>query len=179
MRKDFLEILSGELIAVTGGLLAGLSLAIFKDKLLLIPGLFILLPGILEMRGNISGSLAARIGSALHLGTLSVNAKYNNKIILGNIFASFLLAIFVSLILGSLAYIATLIFFHIQFIEIIYISVFAAIFSNIILLPLTIKTSLWLYKKGHDPDNIMGPYITTVGDVVCILAVLLAITIIV
>jgi mgtE-like transporter len=179
MRKDFLEILSGELIAVTGGLLAGLSLAIFKDKLLLIPGLFILLPGLLEMRGNISGSLAARIGSALHLGTLSANAKYNNKIIVRNIFASFLLVIFVSLVLGSLAYVATLIFFKIQFIEIIYISVFAAIFSNIILLPLTIKTSLWLYKKGHDPDNIMGPYITTIGDVVCILAILLAITIVV
>ncbi|MAG50746.1 hypothetical protein CL621_03880 [archaeon] len=179
MRKDFLEILSGELIAVTGGLLAGLSLAIFKDKLLLIPGLFILLPGLLEMRGNISGSLAARIGSALHLGTLSANAKFNNKTILRNIFASFLLVIFVSLVLGSLAYVATLIFFKIQFIEIIYISVFAAVLSNIILLPLTIKTSLWLYKKGHDPDNIMGPYITTIGDVVCILAILLAITVVV
>jgi len=179
MRKDFLEIFSGELIAVTGGLIAGLSLAIFKNKLLLIPGLFILLPGFLEMRGNISGSLAARIGSALHLGTLSADSKYNNKIIVKNILASFLLVIFVSLVLGSLAYIATLLFFHIKFIEIIYISLFAAILSNVVLLPLTIRTSLWLYKKGHDPDNIMGPYITTVGDVVSIFAILLAITIIV
>ncbi len=178
MKKDFLEIFTGEIIAVTGGLLAGTVLAIFKDNLLLIPGLFILLPGFLEMRGNISGSLAARIGSALHLGTLSAKAKYNNKLIIKNILASSFLVIFVSLILGSLAYLATFLFFHIKFVEIIYISLFAAILTSSILLPLTIKTSLWLYKRGHDPDNIMGPYITTVGDVVSIAAILLAIIII-
>ncbi len=177
MNKDFVEILSSQFVAVTGGLLAGSMLAFFTNKLLLIPGLLVLIPGFLEMRGNISGSLSARLSSALHLGTLSPKSR-NNKFLRSNILASWILVVLVSVILGIVAYLAILIFFKISEPRIIYVSFVAAIISNIIILPLTTNTTIWLFKKGYDPDDIMGPYNTSIGDITSVLSILVAIFII-
>ena len=61
------EMFASEFVSVTGGVAAGTLLAFYTDKLQLIPGLFILMPGFLAMRGSIAASLAARISAALHL----------------------------------------------------------------------------------------------------------------
>src|SRR3989338_3592363 len=92
---SFREIFAAQMVSIFGGLIAGILLAIYTDKILLIPGMLILLPGLLEMRGNISGSFASRLSSGLFLGIIKPN-KFNTKIIKGNLLASFLLAILVS-----------------------------------------------------------------------------------
>jgi mgtE-like transporter len=176
-QKDFREILTSEIISVTGGLAAGTMLAFFTDKLYLIPGLLILLPGFLEMRGNISGSLSARLSSGLLLGALNPKMK-NEKVLWGNVLASFTLVLIVSFILGSVAYLASMYFFGISNPAIILIALIAGILSNLIEIPITIFACFWLFKKGHDPNNIMGPYVTTTGDIISILALMLAIVMI-
>lgn len=173
-RKDFREILEGELISVSGGLFAGLLLASFVNKLALIPGLFILLPGFLEMRGNISGSLSSRLSSGLFLGALKPRF-HKNRILKGNVIGSFLLVIIVSLFLGVIAYLANLWALQINSPSIIIIALIAGILSNLIEIPLTIGMTFWLFKKGHDPNNVMGPYVTTIGDIVSIIALLIGI----
>src|SRR3989344_1108100 len=105
-KKEFNEIFAAEIISISGGLLAGTLLATFLDKILLIPGLLILLPGFLEMRGNISGSLAARLGTALDLKKISP-AIENNSVVKQNIFATFAEAVIVALSLAFVAYIVT------------------------------------------------------------------------
>ncbi|MBS3133698.1 magnesium transporter [Candidatus Woesearchaeota archaeon] len=178
MRKEFLEISVGELISVTGGILAGTLLATLTNKIFIIPGIFILMPGFLEMKGNIFGSLAARLGTGLHLGTIGTN-KIMTRPIIENVIASFLLSIIVSIALGLMAYVATIIFFKSSDISILFVSILASIISSLILIPLTVKSTLWLYKRDYDPNNIMGPYVTTVGDVVSIVSILLAILIVI
>src|SRR3989344_5202118 len=143
MKKDFLEILSGQFVSVTGGLVAGSLLAFYTNKILLIPGLLVLIPGFFEMRGSISGSLSARLSSALHLGTLSPEAR-NNKLLRSNIISSWIIVVLVSLILGIVAYLAIWFFFHIQEPSIILVALIAAIVSNIIVIPLTTRTTLLL-----------------------------------
>ena len=101
--KDFREILSSQMVSIIGGLMAGIALAIYTDKLLLIPGMLIMLPGFLEMRGNISGSFASRLSSGLFLGVIKPG-RIKTKIIKGNLLASFLLAILVSFALGLIAF---------------------------------------------------------------------------
>lgn len=175
--KDVKEILPIEIISITGGLFAGAMLAFTVDKIYLVPGLLILLPGFLEMRGNISGSLSARLSAGLLLGALKPKIE-SSRILKGNVIASFALVVFVSLFLGVLAYLASYYFFGIANTKIIFISLLAAVLSNIIEIPLTIVTTFWLFRRGHDPNNIMGPYITTTGDIVSILSLLLAIVVI-
>lgn len=169
--KKFREIFSSQMISLFGGLIVGTTLAIYTDKLFLIPGIFILLPGFLEMRGNISGSLAARLTSGMYLGL--INPKRNKtKIVKGNVLASFLLAIIVSFTLGLLALVFNYLIFHIVTIKILFIPLIAGILANAIEIPLTLFFTFYLFKKGYDPDDIMGPFVTSTGDIISVVSLL-------
>ena len=174
-RKDFSEILSSQLVAITGGVIAGTLLAIFTDKLFLLPGLFILLPGFLELKGAIAGSLASRLGTELHTGKIKPDGK--SKLISENKIASFILVFFISLVLGVTTYLITYFLFGYNNPKLMLVPVIAAIISSIVLFPLTVKMTLWLYKNHHDPDNVMGPYVASIGDIESILSILIAIAI--
>lgn len=175
--KRFREIFSSQLVSILGGLIAGTILAIYTDKLFLIPGMFILLPGFLEMRGNISGALAARLTSGMYLGFVNPR-KPNTKIIKGNILASFMLAIIVSFALGLLAFIFNYLAFGILTLKILFIPLVAGILANAIEIPLTLFFTFYLFRKGHDPDNIMGPFVTSTGDITSVLSLLIVVLLI-
>ena len=170
------EIVFAEFVSVTGGVLAGFGLTLFLDKILAHPGLFILLPGLLAMRGNVSGTMAARLSAALQLHRLSPRIKHS-RTIRDNILASLILALVGGFVLGFVAFLATLLFFHTASPSIILISVLATIISSIFMLPLTTGAVFWLFRHGLDPDDIMGPYITTIGDIIMVGSLYLAVTV--
>ena len=176
-RKDFDEIVTAEMASTTGGLAAGTLLAFITNQIELIPALLIFLPGFLEMRGNISGSLSARLSSALFLGAARPRVK-KNRILKGNVIAAMLLVLVVSVILGSVAFFANWVFFGIFDYRIIAIALIAGILSNVVEVPVAVLTTFWLFRHGHDPNNIMGPYVTTTGDISSIISVFIAIVII-
>jgi mgtE-like transporter len=175
--KDLREIMAGEFFSLTGGLTAGLLLAFALDEILLVPGLFILIPGFMEMRGNIAGSMSARLGSGLWLGIVKPYWK-RNRILKGNILGAAGLAILVSFFLGVVAWAASSLFFGLNNLSLVLIAVVAGLISNLIEIPATVATTFWLYKKGVDPNNVMGPYVTTIGDVISVASLLIAIAII-
>jgi len=146
--KNFSDILTSQMVSIIGGLIAGTALAIYTDKLLLIPGMLILLPGFLEMRGNISGSLASRISSGLFLGAIDAK-KIKTRIIYGNLLGSFLLSIFVSLALGLLAGFFTYFILGQFSVHIILLPLVAGMLANAIEIPLTLYVTIFLFKKGH------------------------------
>lgn len=169
--KTFEEIAFSQFFSIIGGLTAGSLLAIYMDKVLLIPGLFILLPGFLEMGNAISGSLSSRISSRLHQKNLT------KSILIKNIFASFFLIVLSSVVLGIITYIISRFAFGINDFHLVLIPILSAVISGIILLPLTSKIVLWLYHHHDDPDNLIGASSTTLGDIINISAILIAITI--
>lgn len=171
--KRFTEMFSSQLVSIFGGLVAGTLLAAYTGRLLLIPGMLILLPGFLEMRGNISGSLAARLSSGLYLGIVD-KRKFATKIVKGNFDASFILALAVSLTLGLIAFLFNLFLFGLYTPQIILIPLIAGIIANGIEIPLTLYFTFYLFRKGHDPDSIMGPFVTSTGDITSIVSLLAA-----
>jgi len=175
--SDFKEIMTAEFISTTGGIFAGFLLGTYINKLDLIPGLFILLPGFLEMRGNISGSLSARLSAALFLNAIKPKLS-KQRLLKGNVIATFILVFSLSTILGIIAYFISSIFFNVNNVSIIFVALIAGIISNLIEIPLTIVTTFWLYKRGYDPNNIMGPYVTTSGDIISVVSLLLALAIV-
>ena len=170
--KDFLEISISELFSITGGVIAGLFLAKIINNIGLLGGLFILFPGLLELHGNIYGSLSARLGNLLLLGKLKKKGelKYFLK---ENIIAVLFLIIFVSFILGLIAYLSIYLFFGINNYSIIFIAVLSSLISSVFEIPLTTYTTLWIFRHKLDPEDIMGPYVTTVGDIISILSLML------
>ena len=175
--KDFDEIVTAEMASTAGGLLAGTLLAFITDQIELIPALLIFLPGFLEMRGNISGSLAARLSSGLYLGAERPRIR-KNRILKGNVYAALILVVVVSLMLGIVAFFANMTFFGILDYRIIAIALIAGLLSNVVEIPVAVLSTFWLFRHGHDPNNIMGPYVTTTGDVSSIIAIFIAIVII-
>src|SRR3989338_4013933 len=202
--KDFKEITVTQFVSLTGGLMAGTILSTFSNNLLIVPGLFVLYPGFLALKGEIHGSLSARLSSALHIGDVKVatmayktvtdgernrpvssrelshkDKKKTRHILFDNIVASLLLGVFVSILLGIAAYAVVYFIFKINNPDIILLSILAAAIANIVMIPFTIYSTLWVYKHGYDPDNIMGSYITTVGDVVGVLSLIVGIVLLI
>lgn len=175
--KNFEEIFVTQIISLIIGLVVGVSLAIYKEKILLIPGMIILLPGFLEMRGNISSTFAARLSSGLFLGVIKTN-EIKSSIIRGNIIASFILAFVVSFFLGLLACFFTYAFYKIIYYKIIFLALIAGVLANAIEIILTLFATLYFFKKGHDPNNIMGPFVTSTGDITSVCTLIITMMII-
>ncbi len=174
--EKFKEIFSAQIVSLIGGLIAGTLLAIYTEKLLLIPGILILIPGFLEMRGNISGTLASRLSSGLFLRVINPK-KIETRIVKGNLVASFFLAIIVSLALGTIAMLFNYLVLGVATPEIIVLALLAGVLANTIEIPLTLIVTFYLFRRGHDPNNIIGPFITATGDVVSIFSLLLVVMI--
>ena len=177
LNKDFEEILSFQILCVIIDLMAGTILAVYTNKILLIPGMLIMLPGFLEMRGNISGSLACRLSSGMFLHIVKAD-RYNTRIIRGNLIASFVMVMVLTFLLGIIAFLFSFFFFGIYTLRIIFLPVIAGIIANAVEIPLTIFVTFYLFRKGHDPNNIMGSFVTSTGDITTILSLLAAIMII-
>jgi mgtE-like transporter len=176
LNREFKEVFTAEIIAISVALIAGVLLAVFIDEILLIPGLLIMLPGFLEMRSSITGALAARIGTALD--TKQITLGMSKNFVKQNIVASFSLTIVVALSLALMAYLVTLILFDVSRIDIFAIALIAALLANSIETIIAVPAVMWLYKKGHDPNDIMGPYISSTGDVIGVISILVAIFIV-
>lgn len=172
--RDFRDILGSELVSVTGGLLTGSILAAQEDVLLAIPGVLIIVPGFLEMRGNISGTLSSRLTAGLFLGEIETG-DWRSRIILGNLFGSILLSLGISISLGLIAFLFTLVAFDRIATNLILIPVIAGVVANGIEVPLTVYATFFVFRRGHDPNNVIGPFVTSTGDVTSILALLLAV----
>jgi mgtE-like transporter len=175
--KDFGEILTSQTVSIIGGILVGVIIVIFAEDLLLIPGMLILLPGFLEMRGNISGSFASRLSSGLFLGVIKPNRIWTH-IIRGNLVGSFLEALVVSSVLGLTIFLFNYLFVGIFMPGMILVPIIAAIIANSISVPITLLMTFHLFKKGHDPNNIMGPFVTSTGDIISILSLIVALVIV-
>ena len=174
MHEELADIFKSQMASLTLEMLAGIFLAIALDKILLVPSLLVLLPGFMEMRGNISGTMSARLSSGLILGRVKPR-WHGSQILRGNLLASFVLVIIDCVILGVVAWAITWIIFGVSAPIVILIALAAGIISNILQVPLIVHMTFWVYRRGHDPNDVMGPYATAIGDVVSTLSLFLVV----
>lgn len=160
-------------------LIAGSLLTGIKDFYKLIPGLFLIIPGLMEMRGNTASSLAQRLGSALHLGLISWEHKLNEEVI-ENIKASLVLAVINSSALGIGAYYMALLFGFksISIYGFVFLTLGTAIISTITQVFLIVIISLYIHRRGLDPDNWVIPIVTTINDILIVFYLLIMINVV-
>lgn len=173
-RQYIKDIIRGQFVSVVGGLLAGFILASRVDHLELLPGFFILFPGFLELQGSLNGTLAARIGSLIHLGRIESVDELTDPRVKENLMATFALCLSASFILGIFAFFLSYLILSEAIFSLILISLLASILSSLVLIPTTFIMVVWSYKKGYDPDNIMGPFVTSLGDMIGIISLIVA-----
>ena len=149
-----------------GGIVAGSTLGVMTDILQSIPGLIVVIPAIIALRGNISTALGSRLGSAYHLGIIDAGNMWNEEL-RQNIIGSLVLSFLLSLIIGVLAYVSSLLL-NVQPdpVKLIAIVLLAGVISAVILTLLTVIIVYLVFRRGYDPDNITGPALATFGDIV-------------
>src|SRR6266550_3121619 len=105
LRADFAGVRAGFValfISSGGDLVTGLTLASITNTLATLPGLFILIPAAIGMRGNIFGGLGSRLGTQIHAGTFRVSQRVDT--LFGqNVGAAILLSLSISAALAVLA----------------------------------------------------------------------------
>ena len=165
IRQSLVAVLLSLVIVV----MAGVLFSSMREALLLLPGLTLLVPGALAMRGNIYASLGARLGTALHTGQLSPQEKGST------ILREEVLVVLVQTILGglflSLAGRVTAIILDIHTVSLVELAVTAmvgALLAGAVELFVTVRVAISAHRRGWDPDNVTAPIISAVADLVSI-----------
>ncbi len=144
---------------------AGVFLHARLEILTGLPVLLVLVPPFIDLIGDVTGVFSARMTTALHLGTIEPTAKSTLKIAkeVGLIYGA---GIFVFSFLAALAYGIALAFgwsvlpLH----ELVLIVVAAGALSTGVLLVVAIVSAFGVFRYGWDPDNVVAPILTTMGD---------------
>lgn len=164
------------LICAVGDLIAGIVLGKMTFFLEAFPGLLVVIPGAIGMRGNIFGSFASRLSTSLHIGLIAPHFEFSEDLD-NNIFASFVLTLVLSIFLGIVAKLFCILLHHesIALMDFILICTIAGLISNLIMLPITMLISFKSFENGWDPDNITSPIIAGFGDLFTLPAIIASI----
>lgn len=164
------------LVSSAGDLAAGVTLGSITHTLERLPGLLVLVPAAIGMRGNIFGALGSRLGTAIHTGTFRLSRRADT--VLGqNVLASTTLTLAVSLALAVLAKAVAVGFGVEQTISIadfVVISMVGGVLSSVVVLALTLGVAAAAVRRDWDLDNVAAPLVTAAGDMVTLPALFVA-----
>ncbi|ELY46839.1 magnesium transporter [Natronorubrum tibetense] len=164
------------LIALGGGLFAGLVLEGILESVDRFPGLLVMVPVFLATRGNVYGALGGRISSGLHQGLIEPRFEWNDRLV-NAVIASFVNGIGISIVIGVVTWGALLVIgWEVAALyELVGIMLVAGVLTSIVLIFGLLALIFLGYKHGYDPDNLVGPIVTTLGDIFGMLFMLFAI----
>ncbi len=155
-------------VGLGGGIVAGtiLGTEVMAESFEAYPGLLFLLPAFLAMKGNVYGAMGARITTGLHQGIIKPRFGYDRR--LRNLLvATFINSMVVSLFIGTLSWsiLQLLDWESAALFELVGSMAIAGFLTWCVLVIGTITLLFAGYRRGLDPDNLMGPIVTTLGDV--------------
>lgn len=164
------------LISSGGDLLAGLTLGAITGTLETLPGLLVLVPAAIGMRGNVFGALGSRLGTAIHTGTFRLSWR-RDGVVGQNVAAAVVLTLSTSAALAVLAKVLASAFGvadTISLVDFFVISILGGAVSSVVVLGITLGVAALSARRGWDLDNVSAPLVTAAGDVVTLPALFLA-----
>ena len=176
-REAYTEALPALSASVVGGLLAGVVLGGMQGELRAVEGLLVLVPALLATRGNVYGSFGARLSTGLHQGLVEPRVDLGDQRLRGattaalanGLLASVFAAVVVFVVLGWLDDpVASLD-------VLVGVSVVAGLLSGVALTVVVVTVVFAGYRRGRNPDTLVGPIVTTTGDVFGLAFLLLAV----
>lgn len=146
----------------------------------LLPGLIVMVPPLLDLRGNINGALASRLGTELNAGLIEPRPAMSAEIKI-NLASSLILSVIASATIGVLAFVVNVLTGAqtIGVLELTTIAVLAGFLSGLILAFLTVLVAITAYARGLDPDNVTSPTMATIGDFMTVACIYLAVLLVV
>jgi mgtE-like transporter len=137
-----------------------------QESLLLFPVFLISIPVINSISGNIGSVLGARLASGLHVGYISISLK--DKEMHDNLLISILIGLITYVILAIVIYFLAVfgnLIEDIALIEFVAILLSTGFLLICVVALISVVTAFLSFKRGLDPDDMVAPIVTTVGDV--------------
>ena len=159
------QIMVGQIIALSGSLVAGFLLELNKEHIVLFAGALLLLPGIIDLSASITGAMCAKINHRLD------SESSVSKVVLSSVGFSFLLSVFAGAIVGVTGGLIGELFFESIFWKVLVLCLVAMVTVGLLVYPLMAMVTLAVKKMGFDPDNIVGPVETGISDALMVLVV--------
>ena len=179
LRADFAGVRAGFvalLISSGGDLVTGVTFATISNTLYLLPGLVVLVPAAIGMRGNVFGALGSRLGTMIHTGTFRVSRRIDTEVgqnlsgaILSSLATAAMLAVLAKLMCEMLVRTPS-----ISIADFMVVSVIGAILSSLVVLVLTVAVAAYCANRDLDLDNVAAPIVTAAGDMVTLPSLFLA-----
>jgi mgtE-like transporter len=160
----------------TTSLAAGAFLGAITGTLDRYPGLLVLVPAAIGLRGNIFGSVGNRISTSIHAGTFRWSLR--REAVLGqNVLASMLLTMGISLALAVIAKAIAVglgVEGSIDLLSLAIVSIVGGLLGSIVVLAASLGLTAGAVRYGWDLDNVTAPLVSTLGDVLTLPALYLA-----
>jgi mgtE-like transporter len=168
VRRVYRESIGILAVSLLGGLFAGAVLGSepMREAFRQYPGLLLLLPAFLATRGNVYGAFGARLSSGLHQGLIEPDLAYDERLV-NAVVASFVNGIGISVVIGVLSWavLRTLGRNSARLVELVGITFVSGVLTSVVLVSGLLLLVFGSYEFGLDPDNLIGPIVTTLGDV--------------
>ena len=164
------------LFATATGLGAGLTLGAITGTLEQLPGLLVLVPAAVGLRGNVFGALSSRLGTLVATGQFRVSGR-RQTLVGQNVWAAVSLSLAMSLVLAFIAKGVAESFGvrnAISTVDFVTVSMVGAILPSVIVLAITVGVAHFGVQRDWDVDNVSVPTVTAAGDVVTLPSLFLA-----
>jgi len=158
--------------SLLAGAVLGSLTATFEQR----PGLLVLVPAAIGLRGNVFGSLGNRVSTSIHAGELQLRLRRSSM--LGqNVLAATALTLGMSFLLVVVAALVTVglgLGHTIGLADLTLVSVGGGLVASLPVLAATLGLAAGAVRFGWDLDNVNAPLVSTLGDVLTLPALYLA-----
>ncbi len=163
-------------VAGVSSLVAGVTLALTTDTLEELPGLLLLVPAALAVKGNIFGALGSRLGTSIHAGTFRLSGRFDT-IVGANVAAAMLLSLVIAVAIALLAKGVAIVFSispTMSVADFIVVSTVGGLLASVVILGVTLLLAAGSFRYDWDLDNVVSPLVTAMSDVASLPALVLA-----
>ncbi|WP_435360033.1 magnesium transporter [Haloarchaeobius sp. DFWS5] len=148
---------------------SGLVLGSIEDTLLQNPSLLVLVPVTIGTAGNLGSILAARLSTAVHLGT--VEFDLTDDTLVGNALATVALALSLFPLVGAGAWVLTSLTVGAELgpTTVVTVAFVSGAVLAVLAVVITLAATYVAYRLGLDPDDVVIPVVTNTCDVLGVL----------
>lgn len=158
---------------------AGLILNSQIESIKALPLILVMVPPINGINNNVCSILGSRLTSALHMGT--IEPRFGKQAALSkNTRAAWIMSVGVFIFTSAIFFILALIsgMGLVNSIEIMLAFFVASMVAIAVTMFCTIGLAFLSFKRGLDPDNIVIPIVTSIGDIAGVSCLIIAIKIV-
>ena len=162
-------------LSTLAGFVAGLTLAHITGTIQELPGLIVLIPAAVGMKGTIFGAIGARLGTANVAGLLEPTLRPGG-VLQRNVYVAVVTTFSSALWLAILSVLASAAFGEtsISLWRLATVSIVGGAIGSALILMITLTLSVLSYRRGWDLDSVSTPMVTALGDMTTLPSLFLA-----